>query len=188
MAFEYIIKRLFLAGLTLLVILFASYALLRLAPGDPTKSNMLNAGEAGNAVSAEKGGLKSNTAMREKLHLDRPVIVGFGYWLKNVLKGDFGESVAVDPGRPVLELIAESLPVTLKLNIFAIILTYLIAIPIGVYSAKYANSRGGSADRICAFRFVFTACHVGGTASASLFLHRRHVGNIPFEGAGACQQ
>ena len=64
MAFEYIIKRLFLAGLTLLVILFASYALLRLAPGDPTKSNMLNAGEAGNAVSAEKGGLKSNTAMR----------------------------------------------------------------------------------------------------------------------------
>jgi peptide/nickel transport system permease protein len=142
MALEYIIKRLLLASLTLLVILFASYALLRLAPGDPTKSNMLNAGEAGNAVSAEKGGLRSNTAMREKLHLDRPVITGFGYWLKNVLKGDFGESVAVDPGRPVLELIAESLPVTLKLNIFAIILTYLVAIPIGVYSARYANSQG----------------------------------------------
>lgn len=141
MAIEYIIKRLLLAGVTLLVILFASYALLRLAPGDPTKSNMLNSGEAGNAVSAEKGGLKSNSAMREKLHLDRPVAVGFWYWLRNVLKGDFGESVAVDPGRPVLDLIAEAIPATLKLNIFAVILTYLCAIPIGVYSAKYANSR-----------------------------------------------
>ena len=141
MAIEYIIKRLLLAGVTLLVILFASYALLRLAPGDPTKSNMLNSGEAGNAVSAEKGGLKSNSAMREKLHLDRPVAVGFWYWLRNVLKGDFGESVAVDPGRPVLDLIAEAIPATLKLNIFAVILTYLCAIPIGVYSAKYANSQ-----------------------------------------------
>ena len=88
MSFEYIIKRLLLASMTLLVILFASYVLLRLAPGDPTKSSMLSSGDAGNAVSAEKGGLRSNNALREKLHLDRPVMIGFGLWLRNVLKGD----------------------------------------------------------------------------------------------------
>ena len=141
MSFEYIIKRLLLASMTLLVILFASYILLRLAPGDPTKSNMLNSGEAGNAVSAEKGGLRSNNAMREKLHLDRPAVVGFALWMKGICKGDFGESAAVDPGRPVLDLIGERLPVTLKLNIFAILLTYLIAIPIGVYTARKADSK-----------------------------------------------
>ena len=141
MNFEYIIKRLFLASVTLTVILLASYVLLRLAPGDPTQSDMLNSGEAGNAVSAEKGGLRTNSALREKLHLDRPVLTGFFFWMSNVLKGDFGESAAVDPGRPVLDLIAERLPVTLKLNIFAILLTYLLAIPIGVYTAGYADSK-----------------------------------------------
>ena len=141
MSIEYIIKRIILAGVTLFVILFASYVLLRLAPGDPTRSSMLGGENAGSAVSAEKGGLISNSAMREKLHLDRPVAVGFYYWCKNVLKGDFGESASVDPGRPVLDLIAERLPVTLKLNIFAILFTWLLAIPIGVYSARHANSK-----------------------------------------------
>ena len=151
MALEYIIKRLLLGSVTLLAILFTSYVLLRLAPGDPTKSSMLGSSETGAALSAEKGELRTNTAMREKLHLDEPVAVGFCLWLKNVLRGDFGESASVDPGRPVLDLIAERLPVTLTLNIWAVILTYLIAIPIGVYSAKYANS---AADRLTGF-FLF---------------------------------
>ena len=151
MGIEYIIKRLALALVTLFVILFASYVLLRLAPGDPTKSSMLGGGESGSAVSAEKGGLTGNSAMRQKLHLDRPVVIGFYYWFKNVLKGDFGESASVDPGRPVLDLISERLPVTLKLNILAIFLTYLLAIPIGVYSARYANSKG---DQLTGF-FLF---------------------------------
>lgn len=151
MALEYIIKRLLLGSVTLLAILFTSYVLLRLAPGDPTKSSMLGGAEAGAALSAEKGELRTNTAMREKLHLDEPVATGFCLWLKNVLRGDFGESAAVDPGRPVLDLIAERLPVTLTLNIWAVILTYLIAIPIGVYSAKYANSLP---DRLTGF-FLF---------------------------------
>ena len=127
MSLEYIIKRLLLALLTLLIILFASYMLLRLAPGDPTKSNMLNSGDAGSAVSAEKGGLRSNNALREKLHLDRPAVVGFYYWLRNVLKGDLGESATVDPGRRVLDLIAEHLPVTMMT--FPANNTHLLIIP-----------------------------------------------------------
>ena len=65
--FFYIIKRLLLAGATLFAILFASYAMLRLAPGDPTRSNLFGSDSAGSAVDAEKGGLMRNTALREKL-------------------------------------------------------------------------------------------------------------------------
>ena len=140
----YIGKRLLLAVFTLLAILLVSYCLLRLAPGDPTRSNMLGGEERG--LSSEQGGLIRNESLREKLALDKPWPVGFTLWLRNVvMRGDFGESAAVDPGRPVTALIAERLPVTLFLNFFAVLLTYLLAIPIGVTAAV---REGGWFDRI----------------------------------------
>lgn len=144
----YVLKRLLLATFTLLTILLVSYCLLRLAPGDPTRSSILGGEEQ--SLNAEKGGAPTvNRAMREKLALDRPWIVGFSQWLWNVVRrGDFGESVAVDPGRPVTELVAERLPVTLALNVCAILLTYLLAIPIGVMSAVHED---GWSDRVASF-------------------------------------
>lgn len=135
----YLLKRLLLAAFTLLTILLVSYGLLRLAPGDPTRSSILG-GEEQN-LNSEQGTATVNRAMREKLALDKPWIAGFARWLWNVVsRGDFGESVAVDPGRPVTELVAERLPVTLALNVCAILLTYLLAIPIGVASAVHEDS------------------------------------------------
>jgi len=140
----YLLKRLLLAVFTLLTILLVSYCLLRLAPGDPTRSNMLGGEERG--LNSEQGGLMRNESLREKLALDKPWPVGFALWLANVVRrGDFGESATVDPGRPVTELIAERLPVTLGLNLCAILLTYLLAIPTGVFSAV---REGGWFDRI----------------------------------------
>ena len=137
----YLIKRLILAAFTLLTILLVSYVLLRLAPGDPTKSSLFGSDSAGTAVNAEEGGLRQNRSMREALNLDKPILVGFGLWLRDVvLHGDFGVSASVDPGRPVTELILERLPVTVTLNFWAVVLTYLLAIPIGVYAAVYAGS------------------------------------------------
>ena len=137
---EYIIKRLILAFFTLLAILLVSYVLLRLAPGDPTRSSMFGSDSAGSALDASKGALARNTAMREKLNLDKPVLVGFWLWLKEVARGDFGTSASVDPGRPVTELILDRLPVTVSLNVWAVLLTYLLAIPLGVYAAVHADS------------------------------------------------
>ena len=140
----YLGKRLLLAVFTLLTILIVSYALLRLAPGDPTRSNILG-GEEQSRQNSEQGGQDVNRAMREKLALDKPWYQGFAQWLWGVVRhGDFGESVAVDPGRPVTELVAERLPVTLYLNICAVLLTYLLAIPIGVRAAVH---EGGWFDR-----------------------------------------
>lgn len=144
----YLFKRLLLALVTLLAILFTSYALLRLAPGDPTRSDLLTGDGQQGTIDGKSGALRVNAALREKLALDQPILTGFLRWLNSALRGDFGESATVDPGRSVTELILERLPLTLKLNCWAILLTYLLAVPIGVGSAAHA---GGAGDRIAEF-------------------------------------
>ncbi len=144
----YIIKRLLLAGVTLFTILLASYVLLRCAPGDPARSNLFTDGSSGLNLDAEKSEQRGNRAVREKLGLDEPVLTGFFRWFRSaVCHGDLGTSVVVDPGCPVTSMIAERLPVTLKLNCWSVFFTYIFAILIGVYSAKHENSlldRGGA--------------------------------------------
>ncbi len=132
---RYLAQRLILAVFTLLLILLVSYVLLRLAPGDPTRSTMLGSDQGSNALDSGRGVFARNQALRDKLHLDQPIWVGFGYWFGDVLHGDFGTSASVDPGRPVTELILDRLPVTVALNVWAVLITYLLAIPLGVYSA-----------------------------------------------------
>ncbi len=138
---EYLAKRLGMAAVTLLAILLVSYALVRLAPGDPTRSSFFG-GAGSEGLSADRGELAQNRALREKLHLDRPVLVGFALWLRGVLRhGDLGDSAAVDKGRPVGRVILERLPVTVTLNAWAVLLTYLLAIPLGIHSALARGSR-----------------------------------------------
>lgn len=151
---NYLLKRLLLAVFTLFLILLASYLLLRIAPGDPTKSSMIGSSGAGDAgLSAEKQELAVDELMREKLHYDKPVLVGFGLWLKGVIRhGDFGSSVSVDKGRPVTDLILERLPVTVRLNVLAILLTYLLAIPIGIFAGVFPD---GKFDKISTFLLFF---------------------------------
>jgi peptide/nickel transport system permease protein len=137
---QYMLKRVSMALVTLFVIMLVSYSLLRLAPGDPTKSSFLGQSQGAGGLSSEKGAFVKNTSLIEKLHLDKPVIIGFFYWLKNaILHGDLGDSVAVDKGRPVTSLILDRLPVTLSLNICAIIVIYSLSIPIGIHSAVSKN-------------------------------------------------
>lgn len=131
-----------MAMITLFVIMLVSYVLLRIAPGDPTKSTFLGegGGEGSAGLSADKGAFVKNSALAKKLYLDKPVLVGFSYWMKNaILHGDFGDSASVDKGRPVTALIMERLPVTLSLNICAIFVIYLFSIPIGIHSAVSKN-------------------------------------------------
>lgn len=153
---RYFAKRLALGALTLFLILLASYALLRAAPGDPSKSTMLSGGAGGaqgavGTISGERNEIGRNEILEKKLNLDKPALVGFWLWLKDALRGDFGTSVAVDKGRPVTTLILDRLPVTLSLNFFAILLTYLLAIPVGVHTAMRC---GGLYDKgMTAFLF-----------------------------------
>jgi len=103
-------------------------------------------------MSAEKGAFVRNKALIEKLHLDKPIIVGFCLWLKGVvLHFDFGESASVDIGRPVTSIIMERLPVTVTLNFWAILITYALAIPIGIHSAVSKNKKLDTATTFVLF-------------------------------------
>ncbi|MBR2434736.1 MAG: ABC transporter permease [Lentisphaeria bacterium] len=148
-----------LGAFTLLLILFTSYTLMRLAPGDPAKSTMLSGGAAGKdgagsagVLSGDKSEVGRNLVLEKKLNMDKPLVVGFFLWLKAAAHGDFGTSVAVDKGRSVTTLIMERLPVTLRLNIIAILLTYLLAIPLGIQSALHPDTK---LDRAMTFFLFF---------------------------------
>ncbi len=121
--------------ITLFVITVVSYTIMRLAPGDPTRAQMVGGGD----VSMQREDRKESAAarmLREKYHLDKNPLIGYGYWFKDVVtRFDWGTSIIVDPGVPVVRVIAERLPATLKLNIIAIILIYACAIPLGIYAA-----------------------------------------------------
>ncbi len=138
---RYIAGRLILSCITLLTILFVSYAMLRSAPGSDSavRSNFMD-NSSGGVTSSEKNELVRNESLAEKLKLDKPIFTGFCEWLSDCLRGDFGTSATVEPGRPVLEMIAERLPITVKLNLLAITIAYTLSIVIGVYSARYVGS------------------------------------------------
>ncbi|MFC2150761.1 ABC transporter permease, partial [Calditrichota bacterium] len=79
---------------------------------------------------------------RELYGLDKPLHVQYFLWISRVVTFDFGDSIKY--GRPVWDVIKERIPVSLKLALVAIVLSYLIAIPLGIYSASHQYSRTDS--------------------------------------------
>ena len=93
-----------------------------------------------------QGGRLSETALQDKLEhygLDKPVPLQYLYWLKNIVTGNFGESVKYKV--PVTSLIQTSLPITLGLAIISFIVSQILAITLGVISAV---NRGKIIDKI----------------------------------------
>ncbi len=112
---------------TLLFVSMLIFGLQQLLPGDPA---LVLAGEERDPTVIQH--------LHEKLHLDDPLPVRYGYWIGGVLKGDLGESMRLQ--KPVLELILQKLPVTLELALFAIIIALAIGIPAGIISAVKRNT------------------------------------------------
>lgn len=123
--FRYILKRLLGALPTLLVIMTLAFFLIRLAPGGPFDS--------------ERPVLPEIAANLERAyHLDQPLPVQYGYYLLNVLQGDFGPSFKYKD-HTVSELIAEGFPVSLQLGLSAMLLALLVGIPAGMLAALRQN-------------------------------------------------
>jgi peptide/nickel transport system permease protein len=130
---RYALLRLLLWIPTVLVVLMGVYALAYYGAGDPIKLIFLRApGDvAYDPVKIE--------AIREQAGLNRPFIVQFGSYIWNLLHGNFGNSLT--SGRSVWRMITAAMPVSLTLGLLTIILTALIAIPLGVIAALKQNSR-----------------------------------------------
>jgi len=124
----YVTRRLILAIVTIWAISVVSYAIIQLPPGDFVDSYIANLSASGSMVSAQEA-----EAMREQYGLNRPIWVQYAKWIARVVRGDFGMSM--EWGRPVTEVIGDRLWLTIVISIAAIILTWGIALPIGIYSA-----------------------------------------------------
>ncbi len=124
---SFLLRRLALIVPTLLFVSMLIYGLQQLLPGDPA---IVLAGEDRDPDVV--------AYLHAKLHLDDPLPVRYLYWLGGVLQGDLGESLRMQ--KPVLELIAEKLPVTIELAGLAIVIALVIGIPAGIISAVAKDS------------------------------------------------
>ena len=129
----YILKRLLLIFPTLLGISLITFAIIRLAPGDPAAMRVGSSMEG--TIRDQQMAQAIIEKTRQQFGLDKPIHVQYWLWLKSIATLDFGRSYK--DNRPVMDRIMERLPVTLQLNIISIFLVYLIAIPVGVYSATH---------------------------------------------------
>ena len=129
----YIVRRLLLAVLTVWAISVLSFAIIHLPPGDYVTSYIASMSASGSAVS--EGEAK---AMREQLGLDQPITVQYAKWMGLMLQGNFG--MAMEWGRPVSDVIGDRMSLTVVISLAAIVFTWAVALPIGIYSAVYRYS------------------------------------------------
>jgi len=118
----YIAKRLLATIPVMAVVAVFVFALLRLTPGDPA------------AIIAGSAATSQDVAnIRLKLGLDEPIVTQFFVWLGNMVRGDFGESFFFK--RTVASLVGDRVEPTLMLSLTTIVLSVLIAVPLGVVAA-----------------------------------------------------
>lgn len=137
----YALRRALLMIPTFVGVTFIAFAIILLAPGDPVDlyfAGGLAAGAQGASPERLADIAKAKETERKRLGLDRPIPVQYALWLGRLATLDLGDSFK--DKRPVWDKIRERLPVTITLNLVSILLTYLIAIPIGIYSAVRPDS------------------------------------------------
>jgi peptide/nickel transport system permease protein len=113
-------------------VLSLTFALLRLAPGDPATFLLPPGATAGDAI-----------RLRAELGLDRPIAVQYARWLRASLRGDLGESFV--ERRPVARVLADALPVSLALGGASLALSFAVGILVGVVQAA---RRGTTTDHL----------------------------------------
>jgi peptide/nickel transport system permease protein len=133
---RFILLRLLQGLLAVFVISLIVFALSRVA-GDPIA-----------AILDDETGKEQIELLRKEWGLDKPLHVQYFTYMKRLLTGDLGTSFKWD--RPVAELIAEKLPATIQLSAFALLITAVIAFPVGVLSAVKKDSIFDTAGKMFA--------------------------------------
>ncbi|MTH79559.1 ABC transporter permease [Paracoccus aestuariivivens] len=113
--------------LSLFALIAVTFVIGRLLPTDPV-----------GAIVGELASPEAYAAMRERLGLDQPVVVQFGRYIWNLLHGDLG--VAALTGRPVTEDLALAFPATLELATLAVIISFVLGVPLGLAAALNRDS------------------------------------------------
>jgi peptide/nickel transport system permease protein len=131
---SYILRRLLMMIPTLFLISVVSFIALQLPPGDYLTDYAARLSSMGESVDQEAIG-----ALRERYGLGEPVYVQYGKWVYGIVtRGDWGQSMEWQ--KPVSELIWNRLGLTIALALFSLMISWLIAIPVGVYVATHQYS------------------------------------------------
>jgi len=125
----YLLKRTLILFLTLLLVSIAIFAVLMVIPGDPAQIIL--------GIHATPETLRN---LRHQMGLDRPVIIQYLHYMKNLALGDLGRSITYDV--PIHSLILSRLQVTIPLAILSLIFAVSISIPMGIYSSLHRNRPG----------------------------------------------
>lgn len=127
---RYLLKRIALLVPLMLGITLITFTVIHLAPGEPVDMQM---------AMNPKVGKEARERLTKFYGLDKPLHEQYFSWLGRLAKLDLGRSFSSD-NRPVLDKIKERLPVTLSLNIIALVLEFGLAIPIGIMAAVYRDT------------------------------------------------
>ena len=132
---NYIVKRLFLAAITTVAISILSFVIISLPEGDYVDRYIEELEMDGTSLSMAEA-----QNLREYYGLDEPIVIQYWKWASKIVQLEFGQSFAQH--RPIKELIAERLITTIALTGFTVILTWVFALPVGIYTAVRHNSIG----------------------------------------------
>lgn len=131
----YIMRRLIYMIPTILVISLIAFIVIQLPPGDYLTSYIVQLESQGAQVTEEQV-----QSLQRRYGLGQPYYMQYLKWVGGIFQGDFGMSW--NWNQPVLDLISERLPFTLVISISTLLFVYVVAIPIGVYSAVKQYSIG----------------------------------------------
>lgn len=130
----YILRRVLLMIPTLFLISIISFTALQLPPGDYLTSYAAQLSTTGESIDQE-----ALDTLRERYGLGEPIYVQYAKWLTGIVtRGDWGQSMEWQ--RPVKDVVGEAIGLTIALAVFSLLISWLIAIPMGVYSATHQYS------------------------------------------------
>lgn len=133
--FEFVIKRLLMALLTMWIVSVLAFIIIQLPPGDYVTSYVMQLLAQGTVIDVQQA-----EALRVQYGLNDPIWIQYFKWIARVLRGDFG--VSMEWQRPVADLIGERLVLTVVVSLSAIVFAWIVAIPVGIYSAVNQYSIG----------------------------------------------
>ena len=131
---SYVIRRVILLIPLLFILSVISFIIIELPPGDFLTMHILQLEQSGTKVSEAE-----IARLTQQYGLDKPMYMRYFMWIWNIIRyGDFGRSFQWD--KPVSEVLGERIALTMVISIFTLIFTWIVAIPIGIYSATHQYS------------------------------------------------
>lgn len=129
----YIVQRILLALLTIWAISVLAFLIIQLPPGDFVTAYIAMMSASGTGITEAEA-----QALREQYGLDQPFHIQYLKWMALIAQGNFG--MAIEWNRPVVDVIGDRLALTIVISLAAVIFTWALALPIGIYSAVHRYS------------------------------------------------